>query len=73
VGITLGIIALLLALVALAIAMGVSLGRNGDRESAAIHETELNELLGQMLDRLDALEKQHPKPDDDDTPVDASA
>lgn len=57
----------LVASMALAIAMGVSLGRNGDRENAAIHETELNELLRQMLDRLDALEKDKDD-DDDETP-----
>jgi hypothetical protein len=68
VGIALGIVGIIIALVALAIAVGVSLGRQGDLETAAHFQSELNELLDQMLDRLEALEKQHPKPGDEALP-----
>jgi hypothetical protein len=72
VGTVLGVIALIIALVALAIAMGVSLGRQGDREAMALLQSEQDELLGQMLDRLTHLEGLHPHADDDATPPDAS-
>lgn len=43
--ITLGAIALVIALLALAIALGTSLGRNGDREDEAVYRAQVDEAL----------------------------
>jgi hypothetical protein len=56
------IIALVIAIVALSIATGVSLGRNGDREDEYHYREQMDEALGQLDDRLRALEPPPPHP-----------
>jgi hypothetical protein len=58
--IALGAIALVIATLALAIALGTSLGRNGDREDEAVYRAQVDEALSQLDARLSPLEPPEP-------------
>jgi hypothetical protein len=61
--ITLGAIALVIAILALAIAVGTSLGRNGDQEDEIVYRAQVDEALGQLDARLSPLEPPEPHND----------
>jgi hypothetical protein len=58
--IALGTIALVIALLALAIAVGTSLGRNGDQEDEYTYRAQVDEALSQLDARLSPLEPPEP-------------
>jgi hypothetical protein len=55
--------ALVLAAIAIAIAIGVSLGRDGDRQNEYFYRQQMDETLGNLTNRVKALE---PEEEDDD-------
>jgi hypothetical protein len=54
----------LVASLALAVALGVSLGRNGDREDEYVYRSQVGEALNQLDQRLLAQEKDGPPPEE---------
>jgi hypothetical protein len=48
----LAVAALVVAILALSVAMGVSLGRNGDRQDDQIWRAQVEEAFGQVYERL---------------------
>ena len=63
----LGIAALLVAASALAIALGVSLGRNSDRVNEYYYRQEVDDALGQLSNRLKRVEPEQDDPLDGET------